>query len=200
MSQLENHGSMRTIEARFVGRRVVKPPGGGTWGDNLPANFSWLAVNMMAGSACPQSELELRSLAGLGISHLVTLSPDAKPPDCITHIQDIQWTVIPIQNLHGAKIEQFYTFFNICDQHLGDKVNGGAILIHCMGGRGRTGMFLAAYLMRYNGLSAKASIAAVRAARPGSIETKSQEESLIKLEDFLQQQKQKNPLKATAEI
>jgi len=179
---------MRPIYGRYNGSSVVKPPGGGAWGDNIPANFSWLTVNKIAGSACPQSELELRSLAGLGINHLVTLSPDAMPPNCINQIPNLRWTLIPIQNFSGASNDDFKQFLGIYDDNLGGKEDGRAVLVHCKGGRGRTGMFLAAYLMQYNCMSAAASMAAVRAARPGSIETKSQEESLMELEDFLQKQ------------
>jgi len=183
---------MRPIDCRHNRSNGVRPPGGGAWGDNLPANFSWLAVNKIAGCACPQSELELRSLAGLGINHLITLSPDAMPPNCITNIPNLKWTIIPVENFHGASNDDFKTFFNICDDNLCEKGDAGAVLVHCKSGRGRTGMFLAAYLMQYNNMSASAGMAAVRAARPGSIETKSQEKSLMELEDFLQKQKKED--------
>lgn len=193
---VHNQAREGDIGRRGVCGKVVKtPPGGGAWGDNLPANFSWLVVNQVAGSACPQSELELRSLAGVGINHVVTLSQDAKPPDCIVNIPNLKWTLIPIQNFHGASIAEFNTFFHLWDTtnrriYGGEddySGNGGAVLVHCKSGWGRTGMFLAAYLMRFSGVSAVQSMTAVRAARPRSIETKEQEESLRQLEDFLRQ-------------
>ena len=57
--------------------------------------------------------------------------------------------------------------------------------MHCKSGRGRTGMFLAAYLMRFQGMSVAESMADVRAKRPHSIETKAQEDCLQLLEDFI---------------
>ena len=59
--------------------------------------------------------------------------------------------------------------------------------LYFRGGNGRTGMFLAAYLMRRDSLSASAGIAAVRATRPHSIESGEQADSLKELEHFLEQ-------------
>ena len=64
-------------------------------------------------------------------------------------------------------------------------MDNGAVLVHCRGGNGRTGTLLAAYLMRFRGLSADESIAAVRAKRPHSIESWQQVESLRALQNYL---------------
>ncbi len=50
---------------------------------------------------------------------------------------------------------------------------GGKILLHCLGGFGRTGT-IAARLLIELGAKPEAAIAAVRAARPGTIETEAQ--------------------------
>ncbi len=52
---------------------------------------------------------------------------------------------------------------------------GGRVLLHCRGGLGRTGT-IAARLLVEAGLPAEAAIAQVRAARPGAIETRAQED------------------------
>jgi ADP-ribosyl-[dinitrogen reductase] hydrolase len=54
---------------------------------------------------------------------------------------------------------------------------GGRICIHCMGGLGRTGTIAALILME-RGMEATEAIAAVRAARPGAIESLQQEHYL----------------------
>jgi protein-tyrosine phosphatase len=51
---------------------------------------------------------------------------------------------------------------------------GGAVLIHCWGGLGRSGM-VAAKLLVERGVHVTAAIETVRAARPGAIETEAQE-------------------------
>jgi len=52
---------------------------------------------------------------------------------------------------------------------------GDRVFLHCMGGLGRTGT-IAACLLIESGFGAEAAIAAVRAARRGTIETAAQEE------------------------
>lgn len=59
--------------------------------------------------------------------------------------------------------------------HLAEALQaGGAVLVHCHGGRGRSGMIAAALLARFD-TPATDAIGAVRAARPGAIETAEQE-------------------------
>jgi protein-tyrosine phosphatase len=52
--------------------------------------------------------------------------------------------------------------------------DGSAVLIHCHGGRGRSGM-MAARLLSLAGIAPAEAVATVRAARPGAIETAAQE-------------------------
>jgi protein-tyrosine phosphatase len=51
---------------------------------------------------------------------------------------------------------------------------GRTVVIHCMGGLGRTGL-LAACCLRALGVEARRALAVVRAARPGAVETEAQE-------------------------
>lgn len=148
-----------------------------------PFNFGWFVADVLSGSGCPRSEQELRYLTGIGINHVVTLSPEATPPACITNISNLKWTVIPIDDFDGATIDDFKVFFRLFTA--GGGVENGAIHVHCRGGNGRTGTFLAAYLIRFRGLSADDSIAAVRAKRPYSIESEEQVECLRVLEEYL---------------
>lgn len=52
---------------------------------------------------------------------------------------------------------------------------GGLVCVHCMGGKGRSGL-LAAGLLVEAGLDPEEAIARVRAARPGAVETRAQED------------------------
>jgi len=47
---------------------------------------------------------------------------------------------------------------------------GKNVLVHCLAGVGRTGCSIAAYMILYQGRSAKEAMARLRATRPGSIE------------------------------
>ncbi|MCZ8182970.1 MAG: tyrosine-protein phosphatase [Beijerinckiaceae bacterium] len=62
----------------------------------------------------------------------------------------------------------------ILDTAAGALGEGGSVLIHCHGGRGRSGM-IAARLLVLAGATPAEAILVVRAARPGAIETTAQE-------------------------
>ena len=156
------------------------------WGDTLPRNFSWLAVNQLAGSACPSSELELMSLRAVGICHVISLSPEHQPPSCLQTMPRLASTRIDIQNFKGADIADFERFYRVIESvgKASDAVGCG-VLVHCSSGLGRTGMFLAAYLIKYQRMSADDAILRVRELRPRSVETRDQEIKLRLLESYL---------------
>lgn len=151
-------------------------------GDHLPRNFSWLQVNELAGSCCPQSELELRNLVRLGIRYVVSLSPESMPPPCLQSMKTLNHVIIPVADRRSASLDDFKQFFSVSDEA---KANMKGVLVHCRSGRGRTGMFLAAYLMKYRTMDAQKAIETVRSMRPHSIETREQELALFQLQDSL---------------
>ena len=51
-----------------------------------------------------------------------------------------------------------------------------AVSVHCFRGRGRTGTMLACYFVKFENLTADEAIKKVRELRPGSVETKDQED------------------------
>ena len=54
---------------------------------------------------------------------------------------------------------------------------GGGVLVHCIGGLGRTGLALACYAVRHLGMKGEEAIVWVREhSLPGSLETSAQEE------------------------
>lgn len=59
--------------------------------------------------------------------------------------------------------------------HLAEALKaGGRVLVHCHGGKGRSGMIAARILTEF-GLPAPEAVAAIRQSRPGAVETAEQE-------------------------
>ncbi len=85
----------------------------------------------------------------------------------------------PIMDQRAASVELTEQLLNWLQQALQQNAN---ILIHCVGGLGRSGMISAAYLKRIQNMSSDAAIAAVRDTRSiRAIETK---EQLRFIQDF----------------
>jgi protein-tyrosine phosphatase len=62
---------------------------------------------------------------------------------------------------------------------------GKRVLIHCMGGLGRSGTVAVAWLIYSRGLSLREALMEVRRKRPGAVETPEQMEVLEELASFL---------------
>jgi protein-tyrosine phosphatase len=90
------------------------------------------------------------SLARLGIAHLVFPIRDFGAPEA----HDGHWTSLAPQ-LHAVL----------------DRQDG--IVLHCLGGKGRSGM-IAVRLLVERGIEHQTALAAVRHARPGAVETDAQ--------------------------
>ncbi|MCO6040795.1 protein-tyrosine phosphatase family protein [Thermococcus alcaliphilus] len=62
---------------------------------------------------------------------------------------------------------------------------GKKVLIHCLGGSGRSGTVVTAYLMYAHGFSLREALAKVRSLKPSAVETQEQMEVLKELEEHL---------------
>jgi protein-tyrosine phosphatase len=144
---------------------VVKTPGGGSIGlSPFPQlhelqDFRFWRVTALV------TLVEVRELAFLGSKDLGKMVTAA----------GLAWHHLPISDMEppGAAFEQLWAQSGpVLRKTLR---GGGKIIVHCRAGLGRTGM-IAARLLVEMGLSPDKAIAAVRAARPGAIETAEQED------------------------
>ena len=87
----------------------------------------------------------------------------------------MEWLHLPIRDVStpGPEFEEQWPAHS---KRLRGRLDAGEnIVVHCRGGLGRAGM-ISARLLVESGVEPEAAITRVRAARPGAIETRPQEE------------------------
>ena len=152
-----------------------------------PTNFSWVIDNELAGSGTPMTAEQYEWLIKNNIRSIVTLREFPLPE---------KWLI----NNGKLEVEKDYKFEYVKDygvptlkvldeivDYINKKINDEKkpLMVHCAAGKGRTGTILAAYLMKLENLSPHDAIKKIRIIRPGSIQSKLQEETLHEYEEFL---------------
>lgn len=114
-----------------------------------------------------------------GFRRVVVLVPDHQlrdrgHGDLLVRYRQLGLDVLhePIEDFQPGTVEQLERIVRYIESAVED---GAPVLVHCMGGRGRSGMAVAAWVVS-RGLSGAQAIDAVRTARPGAIETPEQEQ------------------------
>jgi ADP-ribosyl-[dinitrogen reductase] hydrolase len=127
--------------------------------------------------------LDMDAIARFGASILVTLMEahelkTAVAPEAIrdaAHARGIRWLHLPIVDLKVPNAAFERAWRDAGKSVRGALRNGAKVVVHCRGGRGRSGL-LAARLLVELGADPETAIRDVRAANPLAIETIVQEE------------------------
>lgn len=144
-----------------------------------PTNFSWLIDSKIAGSGMPTTLEEINWIKAQGVKSIVTMTEYGLPQ---TWIDGIQYLHVPTEDLTAPDIDKIDSTVD----YIAERIKSGEpVMVHCAAGIGRTGTILASYLIKYQKMSAKAAIEKVRAERPGSIQSTSQEIAVSSYEKFL---------------
>ncbi|XP_045625438.1 dual specificity protein phosphatase 23 [Procambarus clarkii] len=161
---------MSKMKRGDVANKYISPP----W------NFSWVVKEKICACAQPESKANVAFLRNEGVGVVVTLSEERQPHRSAHKY--FKCHLIHIEEFEDPSMEQISKFISICDKaHEENKV----VCVHCRMGRGRTGVMLACYLMKYYGQAPEAAIWNVRLMRPGSIETREQERAVKKFRDYI---------------
>jgi atypical dual specificity phosphatase len=138
-----------------------------------PSNFSWFIEGSVAASGFPGSRKALEWVKRQGIDSILSLTPERIDE---AYARQLGLTVarIPLANLRPASPEELAEAVNRLQAEAAEK----KVLVHCLAGVGRTGMVLAAYLVKTKKMSAEEAIAQVRRLRPGSVQRKRQESAV----------------------
>jgi len=147
---------------------------------DAPINFTWVIPDELCGMGWPKSRDQVRFLVDQGIDHLVTLSPEKIPPHYA--FPDLKHTLIPVEDFTGPTISEIQRFIEITDDA---RKEGEAVGVHCAEGRGRTGVMCACYLIYYYDMEPWDAIRIMRRQRPGSVERKVQEDTVVRFYQLL---------------
>jgi len=139
-------------------------------------NFSWIIDGNLAGHHAPSSEHDLIWLNSQGVLTLVRMAETHK-----NEVPSFQIAKLGLSDCYEPVpdfIAPSLTQVNKILQFISGSLSAGRpVGVSCGAGLGRTGTILACYLVS-QGYEASAAINEVREKRPGSIETKSQEDAV----------------------
>ncbi len=162
-------------------------------------NFSWVVDGVIAGMAMPKTNEQIKALHDLNVGLVVTLTEPGEGPDPeIFKSVDIERLFLPIHDFGVPTIDQVDKFIEKSKKIL--KSNGKATVVHCWGGKGRTGTILACWLLANKNMKAVDAINLVRAKRPGSIETDEQIKFVLRYYNILLNRKLKKLKKVDKKI
>lgn len=150
----------------------------------LPRFFRWLVPFSIAIMSTPRNAIDIAALSSphIGICHILTLTEETPLNKEWFVGGKVKNTFLPIPNYHPPTIEQIDLMIKIIQNP-----DNRPILVHCGGGKGRAGTVAACYLAAFGfspipslpksepAMSAVEAISALRAIRPGSLETPQQE-------------------------
>lgn len=150
-----------------------------------PRGFVWIIKGRLAGTPHPgvidDLVYDLQLLKNVGVTSLITLTEKDLPQDALAkHGMD---------NFHCPIVDRKAPTIAQTDgllAHMRELLDAGNVLaVHCWAGVGRTGVILAAYLMKEQSLAALEAMARIRELNPTFIQTKEQEAFLVSYEQAL---------------
>lgn len=80
-----------------------------------PYNFSWFIEGKIAAMGWPQTVANLNYLADAGINHLITLSPERRPP-ILECKKKLRWTEVRVKEFGAPTLKQILKFIEICER------------------------------------------------------------------------------------
>jgi atypical dual specificity phosphatase len=146
---------------------------------SLPGCADWIVEGQIAALPVPSRE-EMRQLREAGFGLVINLTE--KPgPTAMAAAEGLTGAHLPLEDMRAPDLEQIQEFVGAVERAL---ASGRPVAVHCMGGLGRTGTLIAAYLV-HQGMKPWAAIDEVRRRRPGSIQTEEQEAAVVRYARFL---------------
>lgn len=153
-----------------------------------PSKFGWVIEGKLAASGRLMSKSQLAWCVKHGIKSVVTIrelpleskwfaADKQKDPDNV-----ISYKHIEVKDYGAPPIEELHYAVNYIDDEIS---KDRPVVVHCNGGRGRTGTLLAAYFMNKEGLTAKQALERVREIRGRAPRREKQLKALSDYENYL---------------
>jgi len=164
---------------------VILPSGGALGLTLCPGKYQPWAL---PGAEKRDLAADIKAITDWGARILVTLIEDheferAGVTDLPAAAKEagLDWVHLPIRDMDVPGLAFEHAWEKEGPRLHGLLSSGGRVVIHCMGGLGRTGT-IAARILVESGMNAADAMACVRAARPGSIENELQESYVLGLD------------------
>jgi predicted ATP-grasp superfamily ATP-dependent carboligase len=132
-----------------------------------PLRFDWVRKGKLAASAQPQSSSQLIWLRRNGIGAILDLTNENEGHQYVPLLFGGNYLRVPMRDHYPPTQTELKNAISFITDQI---ARGNAVLIHCLGGLGRTGTVLACYSIKAGKSTAAEAIAEVRGRRPGSIE------------------------------
>jgi len=151
----------------------------------MPRNFSWVIPGRLGGVSIPKSREQIEFLDFVGVEAIFTVLDEEELPKEFFAGLKVKNYYLPVPNYFPPTKDQVDFFIEKTEEILSRKKGG--VIVHCGGGKGRAGTFLACYLLKHGlgttssvgeggcRMSASEAIELLRKIRPGSVETHHQE-------------------------
>jgi atypical dual specificity phosphatase len=145
-------------------------------------NFNWVVEEKLAGSALPTSFREIKWLYEQhGIRSIITIKEEPLESKWFEN-KRIDYLHKSIEEYGAPSLEELDYVVNYISRQID---NEKPVMVHCSGGKGRTGTILAGYLIKKNGFSAERAVYKLRILRGESIQSKEQKAVLFNYENYL---------------
>lgn len=145
-----------------------------------PTNFSWVVDEKLAGCGLPVTHEEFNWVISQGVKAIVTVREVPLPEDWFN--DGITYKHLAVEDFGAPTLDELDDAVNFIQSEISA---GRPVMVHCAAGKGRTGVVLAAYLVKTEGIGSEQAISKLRSMRPGSVQSETQEMAVAMYEKFL---------------